>query len=144
MPVRSSGVNADPTLTRGRGTLPATLVSGCAADIMTVIRVVEERMASVRRVPMRRGTRIEACLEPDGEGVSRLDLFDLRMCVGATTVRCGGIGSVGTSRDHRLQGYSRLVLDAGIALMRSESYHISVLFGIPDYYQRFGFACADR
>ena len=99
-------------------------------------------MVSLRRVPIERGTRIKACLEPGGESVSRLDFFDLRMRVGSVTVRCGGIGSVGTNRSHRLKGYSRMVLDESIALMQEEGYHLSVLFGIPDYYHRFGFVHA--
>ena len=69
-------------------------------------------------------------------------LFDLRLRVGHCAVRTGGIGGVETPREHRGNGYARLVLDDALAFMGAEGYALSVLFGIPGFYPKWGFTPA--
>lgn len=78
----------------------------------------------------------------DGQPVSELTVVDFRQQIGGQTVRMGGIASVGTHRDHRLRGYGRRVLEGSLRWMRREGFETSMLYGIPSYYPKFGFAQA--
>ncbi len=93
-----------------------------------------------RSTPSERGVKLELLV--DDKPVSSLILFDLRMGIGGVPLRCGGIGGVSTPRAQRMHGYSRRVLAHSVEVMRAEGYEIAALFGIPDYYHRFGFASA--
>jgi predicted acetyltransferase len=93
-----------------------------------------------RHTPFELGTRID--LLEDEKRVSGLDVFDLQMRIGDVPVRCGGIGNVWTAREQRMKGYSRRVLEEAVHLMAEQGYHLSALFGIPNYYDKFGFASA--
>ena len=97
-------------------------------------------MIQIRRTSHEWGTLVEAMLGE--EPVSSLKIHDLRVRVGDVILRCGGIGAVGTVRQHRLKGYSRALLEDAVAYMRDQGYHLSALFGIPNYYDKYGFAPA--
>lgn len=75
-----------------------------------------------------------------GTTVSWLVVHDLRWHVGEALVRMGGIGGVGTLKEHRNRGYSRLCMDEAMALMGRERVPMAALFGIPDFYSKWGFA----
>lgn len=75
----------------------------------------------------------------DDEAVSGLYLFDLPMRVGGAVVRMGGIGGVATRKEHRMKGYCRAVMDFTMRYMHDERYDMSVLFGIPNFYYRWGY-----
>jgi len=92
----------------------------------------------LRRTPSERGIKIELMLQ--GAAVSRVSVIDLHIRIGDTSVRCGGIGNVHTERAHRRKGYARRVLEESLTFMQQEGYHLSALFGIPDFYSKFGFA----
>jgi len=92
----------------------------------------------IRRTPFEAGTKLEL-MEGD-KAISRVLVFDLRMNIGGVWARCGGIGGVETSRDHRMHGCGRRLLEESIIWMRQEGYHLSALFGIPNFYYRFGYA----
>jgi predicted acetyltransferase len=94
----------------------------------------------IRRTP--KDGRVIVELYLGEQSVSRLSVHDLQMRVGPVALRCGGIGGVGTNLEHRQKGYSRLVINDSLEMMRTEGYHLSALFGIPDYYPQFGFAPA--
>lgn len=80
------------------------------------------------------------CLEVDGKVVSYLHVIPKRMRLGRALLRAGGIGAVCTDPAYRRKGCSRaLCLDA-LEFMKEEGYDLSILFGIPDYYHRFGYA----
>jgi len=76
----------------------------------------------------------------DGTTVSWLVVHDLRWHVGSALVRMGGIGGVGTLKAHRNRGYSRLCMDEAVALMDRERVPMAALFGIPNFYSKWGFA----
>ncbi|HID11949.1 MAG TPA: GNAT family N-acetyltransferase [Candidatus Latescibacteria bacterium] len=78
----------------------------------------------------------------DGREVSHLYVHDLKVQVGGATVRAGGIGGVWTHEEYRRRGFARRVLEDALDYMREEGHDLSLLFGIPDFYHRFGYASA--
>ena len=83
-------------------------------------------------------TRIE--LVQDDQPISWLTLNHLNIRVWGKTFTCGGIGGVGTKEEFRRKGYSRSVLDKSVEVMKDKGFHFSLLFGIPNFYYRWGFA----
>jgi hypothetical protein len=75
-----------------------------------------------------------------GEEASRLYVRDFRMRVGRVVLRMGGIANVETKEQYRRRGFARRVLEQGLALMCRQEYDVSALFGISDFYQRWGYA----
>jgi predicted acetyltransferase len=106
----------------------------------TIQRTPQERRPQ-ERTPQESRTRIDLLLE-DGASASHLSVVDLSLHVGECVVTCGGIAGVGTDRAHRNKGYARQVLEDSLAFMREAGYHLSALFGITDFYPKFGFAPA--
>jgi len=78
----------------------------------------------------------------DGQVVSTTLIFPMLMRVGQATVRMDGIGGVATDEAHRYRGYSRRVLEAAVDIMRAGEAAISTLYGIPDFYPKYGYATA--
>ncbi len=75
----------------------------------------------------------------DGRSISRLWIADRQMRIGSCTVKIGGIAGVGTDAQYRKQGLASRVLNAAVELMGREDYDASFLYGIADFYHRFGF-----
>jgi len=95
-------------------------------------------MSEIRRKPLAGGVNIGLY-----EGDSRLAglvLFDLTIRVGDCAVRCGCIGGVGTEPQYRGNGYARLVMEDALAYMRESGMLLGALFGIPNFYPKWGFA----
>jgi len=101
------------------------------------MRLAKPLEMRVEGVP--RGQRVELLL--DGKHVSGLIINDLKMRIGRAVVHLGGIGGVHTDRKHRMKGYSRRVCEYANEYMRKRGYDVSLLLGIPDFYQKFGFVC---
>lgn len=78
----------------------------------------------------------------DGHVVSHWGVWDFQMRIGHAHVRTAGIGLVMTHADHRKRGHMARVAPASIRAMRDAGYHLSILFGIGDFYHRFGYVCA--
>lgn len=76
----------------------------------------------------------------DNEVVSWLTIIDYQMRVGAAVARMAGIAGVETHRQHRMKGYMRVLFDDTVRYMMDERYDVSVLFGIPNFYPKFGYA----
>jgi GNAT superfamily N-acetyltransferase len=85
-------------------------------------------------------TRAE--LRIDGRAVSRLFIVPFTLRIGAAAVRMDGIAGVETEKEHRRRGYSRRVLEATVDWMRQGDAALSMLYGIPDFYPKFGYATA--
>lgn len=75
-----------------------------------------------------------------GLRVSWLYVVDLELHYGSSRVRCGGVAGVFTPREHRGRGYSAATLRYAVQWMRERGYPLSALFGILEYYHRFGYA----
>jgi len=76
----------------------------------------------------------------DGQSVSHLVVRDTAIWLLGVQVRTGGIGGVGTPREHRRKGYSRRLMEDTLGYMRGLGQDVSMLFGIPDFYDKFGYA----
>jgi len=83
----------------------------------------------------------ELCLvaEVDGEIVSKVQIIEYTMQVGKSTVRMAGLASVLTDPPFRKKGYASTLLKRTVQFMEESNFDISVLFGIGDFYERFGY-----
>ena len=79
-------------------------------------------------------------LTEDEEMVSQLGLREYQMRFGSAHLKLGGIDGVGTREEYRNKGYSRHVMEHTIAFMNENEYDVSMLFGIPNFYHKFGYA----
>lgn len=96
--------------------------------------------SEIRVTDSSRSHRFELLDELRGSTVSWLIVNDLEMKVGKVYLKTGGIGGVGTMEEQRMKGYSRRVMEYAIEYMTERGYSVSMLFGIPDYYIKWGFA----
>ena len=82
----------------------------------------------------------EAKLLVNETDVSSLAIIPLRMRIGAAIVRVDGIGGVETPEAHRMRGYARRLLETTVEHMRRGKAALSFLYGIQDFYPKFGYA----
>jgi len=76
----------------------------------------------------------------NGELAGALRINSETIRLGEARLKTGGLGWVTTIPRHREKGVaSALVMDA-LDYMQRHNYHVSMLFGIPNFYHRFGFA----
>ncbi|HUT75645.1 MAG TPA: GNAT family N-acetyltransferase [Armatimonadota bacterium] len=93
---------------------------------------------SIEIRPCDRGHEVRYML--GGEPVSSLCICDLRMHIGTARLRTAGIADVQTKESHRRRGFARQVLERALVFMRRQEYDLAVLFGISDFYPRWGYA----
>ena len=74
--------------------------------------------------------------------VSHFGVWDYQMRIGLARVRTGGIGAVSTHGDYRKHGYMDKTARDAVEAMRAAGYDMSVLFGIWNFYDRFGYTRA--
>ena len=94
-------------------------------------------MVQLVRTPYEGGTRIEVMV--DGAVASSVVVVDRTIRIGHVHLKMGGIGDVSTRRAYRQHGYARKMLEDAVVFMREAGYHFSALFGIPDFYPKFGY-----
>jgi len=75
----------------------------------------------------------------DGRVVTHWGVWGYSMRIGSALVKAGGIGAVATDADCRKQGLMARTAAASIEAMREAGYDFSLLFGIDDFYYRFGY-----
>ncbi|MDX2110036.1 MAG: GNAT family N-acetyltransferase [Verrucomicrobiota bacterium] len=82
----------------------------------------------------------------DGVAVTHVGVWDFQMRIGNAVARVGGIGAVATHGEYRKHGYMHSTFAQCVAQMRAQGFHFSLLYGIRNYYSRFGYtpAWADR
>lgn len=78
----------------------------------------------------------------EGRSVSSCLVVPVTICVGAARVRVDGLGEVGTPPEYRGRGYARRVITAALNAMAVGNAALSMLYGIPDFYRRFGYTTA--
>ncbi len=78
----------------------------------------------------------------EGEVATHFGVWDYRMRIGASVVRVAAIGAVATLEPHRKKGLMERTARDCVESMSAAGYDMSLLFGIPNYYQRFGYVCA--
>lgn len=74
-----------------------------------------------------------------GELAGALRLTTGTIRIGEARLKMGGFGWVTTAGHHRHQGIARELIQDTMRYMREQNYHLSMLFGIPNFYHRFGF-----
>ena len=78
----------------------------------------------------------------EGQLVGALRVIDVPLRIGQARLAAGGIGWVSTEVSARGRGVcSALMADTRDYMIR-EGFELSLLFGVPDLYQRFGFVSA--
>ena len=75
----------------------------------------------------------------DGQLASCLCLFTHTIRIGEARMKMGGIGNVTTVGSYRGKGYAALLMSDTVRFMKAHGYHVSTLFGIADFYHRWGF-----
>ena len=78
----------------------------------------------------------------DGEIATHFGVWDYRMRIGGSLVRLAAIGAVATHEPHRKKGLMDRTARDCVDAMSEAGYDMSLLFGIPGFYQRFGYVCA--
>lgn len=76
------------------------------------------------------------------EMVTHWGVWDFQMRVGAAKLRVAGIGAVATSGDFRRRGLMARTVLAGVPVMRQCGYDLSLLYGIDNFYHKFGYVRA--
>jgi predicted acetyltransferase len=71
-------------------------------------------------------------------GALRLTTETVRL--GEARLRTGGLGWITTEGRHRQKGVCRALMLDAFKYMPAHNYHVAMLFGIPNFYHRFGFA----
>ena len=72
--------------------------------------------------------------------LSGLGLREYQMRFGSAQLKMGGIEGVNTTEGHRNKGYSRRVMEATMTFMTENEFDVSMLYGIPNFYHKFGYA----
>ena len=76
----------------------------------------------------------------EGRRVSWLTILDLYFHYGESRIRVGGVAGVYTPREFRRRGYSRATIEYALKWMEENGYPLTALFGIQEYYHKFGYA----
>lgn len=78
----------------------------------------------------------------NGEIAGSLRVTTETIRLGEARLKMGGLGWVTTVGRYRHQGICRTLMHDTMQYMRAHHYHVSMLFGIPNFYHRFGFTTA--
>jgi predicted N-acetyltransferase YhbS len=78
----------------------------------------------------------------DGKIITHWGVWGHEMRIGSSIVRVGGIGVVATDFDFRKKGLMAKTANASIEAMRPAGYDMTILFGIDDFYHKFGYTRA--
>ena len=76
----------------------------------------------------------------DDQVASWLTVIDYVIRIGTARVRMAGIGGVHTHKEHRMKGHMRALIEDTLAYVTREGHDVSMLFGIPNFYDKFGYA----
>ena len=71
--------------------------------------------------------------------MSRVRVVDRRLRLGRASLRFGGLADVFTDPAHRNKGLSRRLVSASLKLMERQGHHLAMLFGIRNYYEKWGY-----
>lgn len=84
-------------------------------------------------------TRI-ALWKDEVAGALRISTDTVR--IGEARLKMGGFGWVATAPRHRHKGICTALMTDALAYLAHHGYHVSMLFGIPNFYRRFGYVTA--
>ncbi len=75
----------------------------------------------------------------NGQTAGTLRITTDTIRIGEARLKMGGFGWVAVNDAFRKQGIASRLIEDGLEYMRNHSYHVSMLFGVVDFYHRFGF-----
>ncbi len=75
----------------------------------------------------------------DGLVVGALRILSDTVRIGEARLKMGGLGWVSTDSAFRHRGIGRRLIESTMQYMRGQRFHVAMLFGIPNFYHRFGF-----
>ena len=78
----------------------------------------------------------------DGKIVSHFGFWNYQMRVGMAKLKTAGVGAVLTHGEHRKHGYLTKTATAALEAVKEAGYDFSVLFGIRNFYHKFGYCRA--
>jgi len=78
----------------------------------------------------------------DGGLVAHAGVWDYTVRVGRARLRLGAVGAVTTHGDYRKRGFMARIFADLVPAMRDAGYDLTLLFGISDFYHRFGYVQA--
>lgn len=78
----------------------------------------------------------------DNKIVSHVLVIPCSIRIGLAVVQVGVIGYVATHPDYRRKGLATVLMNEWIKQMTKDDYHLSYVFGIPYFYQQFGYELA--
>jgi predicted N-acetyltransferase YhbS len=96
-------------------------------------QVCEIEEAPGARPELRRVARI------GGEIAAHVGIIDRTVRIGRARLRMGGLAGVMTDPAHRHRGLASACLEDAVDFMRNDGFDVSFLFGIRDFYHRFGY-----
>ncbi len=79
-------------------------------------------------------------IEHAGERLSMLEVIDAQVRLCGAALRCAGIANVFTPPGLRGRGYARRLMQEALERLRDQGYLVAGLFGIQDFYDKYGFA----
>lgn len=74
-----------------------------------------------------------------GQLIGALRITTDTIRIGEARLKMGGIGWVSVDDQFRGLGIARALLADAMAYMRTQNYHVSMLFGVVDFYHKYGF-----
>ncbi|MBD3288808.1 GNAT family N-acetyltransferase [candidate division KSB1 bacterium] len=98
----------------------------------------EERMRFHKMDPWFKPEHVRIVKE-DNRIVSAVTIVARPVRFGPAVVKMGGIGDVLTVPECRGKGYSRVLMESAVEYMKGHNFDLTVLFGIPNYYHKFGY-----
>lgn len=75
----------------------------------------------------------------NGELAGTLRVTEDTIRIGEARLHMGGLGWVSTAEEHRHKGIARELVSDTMHYLRARNFHVAMLFGIPNFYHRFGF-----
>ncbi|HEX2948827.1 MAG TPA: GNAT family N-acetyltransferase, partial [Armatimonadota bacterium] len=76
------------------------------------------------------------------ELVTHVGVWGYQMRIGTARVQVGRVGAICTHADFRKQGLMDQTMAAVLDTLYNRGYDMSILFGIPNYYHRYGYVSA--
>lgn len=100
-----------------------------------------ETVAGFQNDHDRPGFRLELhrILKLNGRIVAGVLVVDKDLRVGRSVLRCGGIADVATDPTTRMKGLGRRLMEHCVEWMTEQGFHVTMLYGIVDYYHKFGY-----
>ena len=74
-----------------------------------------------------------------GEIAGALRITTDTIRIGEARLKMGGVAWVSTAPRYRRRGVATMLMNDALRYMRDHRYHVSMLFGIPDFYHQFGY-----